>query len=39
MRSIVDGQPYQAPSTIDDPAILDELQQAVQARLRPQASR
>jgi propionyl-CoA synthetase len=39
MRSIVDGQPYQAPSTIDDPAILDELQQAVQARLRPQAWR
>jgi propionyl-CoA synthetase len=39
MRSIVDGQPYQAPSTIDDPAILDELQHAVQARPRPPASR
>jgi len=39
MRSIVDGQPYQAPSTIDDPAILDELQHAVQARPRPPAPR
>jgi propionyl-CoA synthetase len=39
MRSIVDGQPYQAPSTIDDPAILDELQHAVRARPRPPASR
>jgi propionyl-CoA synthetase len=38
MRSIVDGQPYQAPSTIDDPAILDELQHAVRARPRPPAS-
>ena len=39
MRSIVDGQPYQVPSTIDDPAILDELQRTVQARPRPEASR
>jgi len=39
MRSIVDGQPYQVPSTIDDPAILDELQHAVQARSRPEPPR
>jgi propionyl-CoA synthetase len=25
MRSIVDGRPYQVPSTIEDPAVLDEL--------------
>jgi propionyl-CoA synthetase len=39
MRSIVDGEPYQVPSTIDDPAILEELQHAVQARPRPPAPR
>ena len=32
MRSIVDHQPYEVPSTIDDPAILGEIEQAVQAR-------
>ena len=29
MREITDGQPYQVPSTIDDPAILSEIEQAV----------
>ena len=27
MRQIADGRPYQVPSTIDDPAILDEIKQ------------
>ncbi|MCG5536546.1 propionyl-CoA synthetase [Ectothiorhodospira mobilis] len=27
MRKIADNEPYQAPATIDDPAILDEIQQ------------
>ena len=25
MRQIADGEPYKVPSTIDDPAILDEI--------------
>lgn len=29
MRKIADGQPWQAPPTIDDPAILDEVQAAL----------
>jgi propionyl-CoA synthetase len=29
MRKIADGQPYQVPPTIDDPAILDEITQAL----------
>ena len=29
MRSIADGQPYSAPATIDDPAILDEIKLAL----------
>jgi propionyl-CoA synthetase len=29
MVKIVDGQPWQAPATIDDPAILDEISAAV----------
>ncbi|HYY81764.1 MAG TPA: propionyl-CoA synthetase [Actinomycetes bacterium] len=32
MRSIADREPYQVPSTIDDPAILDEIEQAFQLR-------
>jgi len=28
MRQIADGEPYQTPATIDDPAILDEITQA-----------
>ena len=30
MRLIADGQPYSVPATIDDPAILDEITQALQ---------
>jgi len=30
MRSIADGQRYQVPSTIDDPAILPEIEEAVE---------
>ena len=30
MRQIADGQPYSVPATIDDPAILDEITQALQ---------
>jgi propionyl-CoA synthetase len=29
MRAIADGQPYETPSTIDDPAILDEIAAAL----------
>jgi propionyl-CoA synthetase len=29
MRAIADGRPYEVPSTIDDPAILDELREAL----------
>lgn len=29
MRQIVDGKPYNVPSTIDDPAILDEIKGAI----------
>jgi propionyl-CoA synthetase len=29
MRAIADGQPYSAPATIDDPAILDEIKTAL----------
>ena len=30
MRAIADGRAYEVPSTIDDPAILDELGEALQ---------
>ncbi len=30
MRQIADGEPYKVPSTIDDPAILDEIKAALQ---------
>jgi len=30
MRSIVAGEQYQVPSTIDDPVILDEIEDSVQ---------
>ena len=29
MRSIADGRPYSVPATIDDPAILDEIREAL----------
>jgi propionyl-CoA synthetase len=29
MRKIADGDPYTPPSTIDDPAILGEIEQAL----------
>ena len=29
MRKIADGEPYTAPATIDDPAILDEIADAL----------
>ena len=29
MRAIVNGEDYNVPSTIDDPAILDEIKEAV----------
>jgi propionyl-CoA synthetase len=29
-RSIADGQPYAVPATIDEPAILDEIKQALE---------
>lgn len=29
MRQIADGEPYNVPSTIDDPAILDEIKLAL----------
>jgi len=29
LRQLVDGEDYVIPSTIDDPAILDEIQQAL----------
>jgi propionyl-CoA synthetase len=32
MRHIVDGEPYKMPATIDDPAILDEIGEALKAR-------
>lgn len=30
MRSIADREPYPMPATIDDPAILDEIAEALQ---------
>ena len=30
MKSIADGKPYRVPATIDDPAILAEIQAALQ---------
>ena len=30
IRSIADGEAYKVPSTIDDPAILGEIEEAVQ---------
>ena len=35
MRSIADQQPFNIPSTIDDPAIIDEIQHALVVRERP----
>jgi propionyl-CoA synthetase len=32
MRRIADGEPYRTPPTIDDPASLDEIRAALQAR-------
>ena len=32
MRDIADGRPYVVPSTIDDPAILDEIGEAIGAK-------
>ncbi|MEM8959866.1 MAG: propionyl-CoA synthetase [Acidobacteriota bacterium] len=32
MQKIADGQPYNMPATIDDPAILDEITEAMKAR-------
>jgi propionyl-CoA synthetase len=32
MRSIADGEDYKAPATIDDPAILDEITEALKER-------
>jgi propionyl-CoA synthetase len=34
MRAIADGQPYKVPATIDDPATLDEIAQALGERAR-----
>jgi len=31
MRKIADGEPYRTPPTIDDPAILDEIREALEA--------
>ena len=30
MKSIADGKPYKVPATIDDPAILTEIEAALQ---------
>ena len=39
MRQIADGQPWKTPATIDDPAILEEIKEALEARQpQPQAS-
>ena len=32
IQKIADGQPYKMPATIDDPAILDEITEALKAR-------
>jgi len=32
MQKIIDGEPYNMPATIDDPAILDEITEALNAR-------
>ena len=33
LRAIVDGDPYNTPSTIDDPAILEEIEQKVKTQI------
>ena len=33
LRAIVDGEPYSVPSTIDDPAILEEIEQKVKSQI------
>ena len=33
LRAIVDGNGYQIPSTIDDPAILEEIEQKVKTQI------
>ncbi|MCP4383539.1 MAG: propionyl-CoA synthetase, partial [Hyphomicrobiales bacterium] len=35
MRSIADGESYRMPATIDDPAALDDITEALQARSQP----
>jgi len=35
MRKIADGQPYDVPATIDDPAVLPEIEDALRAMRRP----
>ena len=32
MRAIADGQPYRMPATIDDPAVLEEIREALSGR-------
>jgi propionyl-CoA synthetase len=32
IRKIIDGEDYMIPSTIDDPAILDEIKASIQAQ-------
>ena len=32
MQKIADGEPWKMPATIDDPAILDEISEALSAR-------
>ena len=38
MRSIADGEDYKAPATIDDPAILQEITEALETIGYPQSS-
>jgi propionyl-CoA synthetase len=37
IKKIADGHPYQIPATIDDPAILDEIEAALAAIGYPRA--
>ena len=37
MRKIADGQTYQMPATIDDPAVLMEIEEALRPVRRPNA--
>ena len=38
MRKIADGQPYDVPATIDDPAVLPEIEDVLRAMRRPQTA-